>query len=112
MYRNNSDKLLKNNYISIELKGHKKNSYGIGTKVYAYAGAKKFTLSKTPFVDFNLRVILMLHLGLGDQTKLDSIRVIWPDQKVQRLIEIHERSFAQGKFLRTGLYAAALIPMP
>jgi hypothetical protein len=89
VYRNNSEKLLKNNnYLSVELKGDRKNSYGIGAKLYAYSGDKKFYLEQNPVRGFQSSSDPVLHLGLGQLAKLDSIRVIWPDQKVQLLRDI------------------------
>jgi enediyne biosynthesis protein E4 len=88
IYRNNSETLLKNNYLSIVLKGDPKNSFGIGSKVYAYAGGNQFYLEQNPVRGFQSASDPVLHLGLGTHAKLDSIKIIWPDQKTQKLQDV------------------------
>ena len=70
-----------NHYLRIKLKGTKDNPMGIGTKVYCYAGQniqyQEFFLSR----GFQSSVEPMIHFGLGSNNKVDSLRIIWPDQK-------------------------------
>jgi hypothetical protein len=81
IYRNNADKVLKNNYIKFKLKGIKENAFAIGTKIFAYKGNNKFFIEQSPVRGFQSSSDFTLHLGLGNTTKkLDSIRIVWPDQ--------------------------------
>ncbi len=77
VYRNNTEK----NSVVISLKGSKKNSTGIGTQVFVYHGtsAQKKVLQTSR--GFQSSVSQKLHFGLGDDKKIDSLRVIWPDKK-------------------------------
>jgi hypothetical protein len=88
VYRNNSDKLLNTNFLRIKLIGDKKNLFGIGTKIYAYTGDENFYLEQNPVRGYQSSVGTDLHLGLGSRTKLDSIRVIWPDNKTEVILNV------------------------
>jgi enediyne biosynthesis protein E4 len=88
VYRNNSEQLLKNNFLKIKLKGTRQNSFGIGTKIYAYKNKSKFYLEQNPVRGYQSSSDHVLHLGLGDVEELDSIRIIWPDDNTQRLVNV------------------------
>lgn len=88
IYRNNGETLLKNHFERIRLLGDPKNSYGFGAKVYAYAGGKTFYVEQSPVRGYQSSVDLILHIGLGDITGLDSLRVIWPDDRTQLLLSV------------------------
>ena len=76
------------NYIKIKLKYLAKNIFGIGTKVYAYYNnsigykemytARGFQSSSEPII----------HFGLGDIQKIDSLRIIWPNKKFKVLTNV------------------------
>ena len=87
LYENVTDK--KNNYIRIKLEGPEKNHDGIGAKVSLYYDGKmqQFFQQKTVrgYMSCNEPVV---HFGLGQKTKIDSIVVIWPDGKENCLKEI------------------------
>ncbi|HEY8938246.1 MAG TPA: VCBS repeat-containing protein [Cyclobacteriaceae bacterium] len=89
VYRNNSEKLLKANFLKIKLKGDKKNPFGIGTKIFAYSRNSGFYLEQNPVRGYQSSVSTDLHLGLGKITQLDSIRVVWPDNKTQLITTIN-----------------------
>lgn len=79
IYRNNST----NNYAIFSLRGPNKNSVGIGTKVFVYSGSlqqlKELNIEK----GYQSAVTRKLHFGLGDRSNIDSVKVIWPDHKIQ-----------------------------
>jgi enediyne biosynthesis protein E4 len=108
VYRNNSESLIKNNYLQIQLQGEKKNSCGIGTKVFAYAGDRKFYLEQNPIRGFQSASDFKLHLGLGSASQLDSLRIVWPDQKTQVLHNVKANQLLTVKYADvTGVYQAA-----
>ncbi len=78
VYRNNSDKKLKNNFLKIKLKGDAKNKDGIGAKVYLYAGKDKFYLEQSPVRGYQSSMDIILHVGLSNHLTIDSLRIIWP----------------------------------
>ncbi len=84
IYKNNSEQLIKNNFLRVQLQGEAKNNLGIGTKVIVYAGDQKYYQEQLPVRGFQSSVDPVLHFGLNNKTSIDSIVIIWPDDKVQQ----------------------------
>ena len=84
IYRNNSTA----NFVTVSLKGSKKNNHGIGSKVTVFA--KNLQQSKEQFVSrgFQSSVTNKLHFGLGTISKIDSIIITWPDNSFQKKTNI------------------------
>lgn len=97
VYRNNSDQLIKNNFLRVQLKGDLKNSSGLGTKVLVFAAGEKFYQEQSPVRGFQSSVDQVLHFGLNNKTIVDSIIIIWPDDKVQELRNIKVNQTLQVK---------------
>lgn len=70
-----------NTSLKISFKGSTKNPFGIGTKVYAYAQGTLFYEQLHTTRGFLSSSPPEIHIGLGTKT-IDSIKVIWPDQKI------------------------------
>ncbi len=85
IYKNNSETLEKNNYVKIKLKGDPKNSYGIGSKVTVYCKDKKYYQEQIPVRGFQSSVDPVLNFGLGKNTVIDSILIVWPNDQTQKL---------------------------
>ena len=85
VYKNNSELLLKNNFLRVQLQGDAKNNLGIGTKVILYVGDQNFYQEQLPVRGFQSSVDPSIHFGLNNKTSIDSIVIIWPDDKVQLL---------------------------
>lgn len=85
IYQNQSAAINKNHYLAITLKGADKNIQGIGAKIMIYTGGKKQYLEQMPTRGFQSSVSPILHFGLGSETHIDSIRVIWQRGKTQVL---------------------------
>ena len=85
VYRNNTEKLAKNNYVKVRLKGSSSNAQAIGAKVKMFAG--DLTVYREHFMSrgYESSVDDVIHFGLGTRTKVDSIIVIWPDGKTQMI---------------------------
>lgn len=77
-----------NNYLALAFKGTDKNSYGLGTKVHVYHSqmhqVQELTLSR----GFQSSVAPKMHFGLGKNDQIDSLVVIWPNQRTQTLTQI------------------------
>ncbi len=84
IYHNSSDKLFKNNYLKIALKGENFNSFGIGAKVFIKnkSGGMQFQ-QMMPTRGFMSSVEPKLLFGLGNTLEIDSLFVIWPDGKAE-----------------------------
>ncbi|HEY9362414.1 MAG TPA: VCBS repeat-containing protein, partial [Chitinophagaceae bacterium] len=81
LYRNNAEKT-KNSYLNIYLKGISKNTEALGAKVFVYSNRNVQFLEKNRVRGFQSTVTSMMHFGLGNTTRADSIKIIWPDGKI------------------------------
>ena len=105
IYKNNSETVVKNNYLKIKLNGKPENPAGIGAKIYAYSGNDSYYLEQNPVRGYQSSVYGELHLGLGQRAAVDSLRIIWPDNATQLVRNIQTNktiqlsiSSASGKF--------------
>ncbi|WP_422350245.1 VCBS repeat-containing protein [Flagellimonas sp.] len=73
----------KNNHLTLKFKGTDKNPFGIGTKATLYANGGHQYQEMTLTRGFQSSVAPQLHFGLGNTQKIDSIKIVWPDNKVQ-----------------------------
>lgn len=79
---------LKKNQVSISFKGIGGNTGGIGAKAYVFTKSKMQYQQLMPTRGFQSSCDTRLHFGLADNTAIDSILVVWPDQKFQLLKNI------------------------
>lgn len=105
-----------NNFIKIQFKGTDKNLNGIGAKVLLYSDSLFIKQE-----NFNTRGYLSssepnMTIGLGKQTQIDSLKVIWPDHKYQILFDIPanqeielKQELATGKDQKTKSHAKSLL---
>ena len=84
VYQNNT----KNNHLKIQLKGTKKNTFAIGSIVELYTGNQILRQELMPSRGFQSSVDYTMTFGLGELQNIDSLRVIWPNQKTQKLENI------------------------
>jgi hypothetical protein len=75
-------------YLKIKLEHQSDNHFGIGAKLYSYH--KGIIQYKEMFTvrGFQSSSEPIIHFGYGDQTNIDSIRVVWPDGNSQLLKDI------------------------
>jgi hypothetical protein len=64
------------------------NPFGIGTKVYAYHGGQLVYRELNPVRGFQATSEAVLHIGLGSTTSLDSLKIVWPDGRVEQYDEL------------------------
>ena len=74
-----------NNYLSIKFTGTSKNLFGLGTKVTLFTDKVQQYQELTLTRGFQSSVAPQLHFGLGNSSKIDSIKIVWPDNNVQVL---------------------------
>ncbi len=87
VYKNNADKQ-GNNYLKIKLEGNNANSFAIGSVVEIYIKDQILRQELIPSRGFQSSVAYTMTIGLGDYKAVDSLRVIWPDDKTQLLREV------------------------
>ena len=80
IYRNYSREQNKNNYIGVMLKGKGKNSFAIGSKIKIYKGGQVFYREVVPARGFQSSVDYKQIIGLGKETQVDSMIIVWPDR--------------------------------
>lgn len=85
VYQNNANTLLKNNYLKVKLLGDSKNVSGIGSKVLVYANGQSYMQEQMPVRGFQSSVEQILNFGIGKSVQIDSLVVIWNDDKKQVL---------------------------
>lgn len=88
VYRNNNEKLDANNYLKIRFKGDGQNSFGIGSKVILYTNGKPQFQEFYPSRGFQSSVNYEIVFGLSKARSVDSVLVIWPDSRQQRIVNI------------------------
>lgn len=81
IYKNNSESIYHNHYISVKLKGYGQNTFGLGSNIMAYADTSIYNTYFMPSRGFQSSVDYKVVIGLGKTTQLDSLVVIWPDKK-------------------------------
>ena len=74
----------KGNFLEVRFKGPENNSLGIGAKVELY-GTRKQVQENFPTKGYLSAVAPQVHFGVGRDSILDSLKVTWPDGKIQSL---------------------------
>jgi hypothetical protein len=92
IYRNETD-CSKNHYLEVSLKGAGKNTQGIGAKLIMYVNSKQQYLEQMPAKGYMSSVSPVLHFGVGKDTMIDSLKVIWPGGKTEVIKNINANQF-------------------
>ncbi len=89
IYRNNIRKLdSQSHYLTIGVRGKYPNTFGIGTKVFVFCHGKLFYQELQTEKGFLSSSEPLLHFGLGNAVKVDSMVVIWPNRNFQRFTQV------------------------
>ncbi|HKW49611.1 MAG TPA: VCBS repeat-containing protein [Gemmatimonadaceae bacterium] len=108
VYRNRVRELnpAASHYLTVQFRGARGNTAGIGSKVIAVTGARRQLLEQMPTRGFESSVDQRLHFGLGAATTVESLTVIWPDRRYQVLTDVAadrvitlEQEKAAGKYV-------------
>ncbi|WP_170864486.1 VCBS repeat-containing protein [Fodinibius roseus] len=95
IYRNDlirdQENILGHNFLKINLKGAGENRDGIGSKIWLYVNRRLQYLEHNPTRGYISAMNSTLHFGLGEQNKVDSLRVKWPSgiQQVVHSIKVN-----------------------
>ena len=79
---------LKSNYLKIKLEYLQPNTFGIGTKVYAYHENKLQFKENYTARGYQASSEPVIHFGFGETQKIDSLKVVWPDNTYQILSDV------------------------
>jgi enediyne biosynthesis protein E4 len=83
VYENKANEKTGNHYLKVKLKGEGKNTFGIGSVVNVYFNGQIHKREQVPSRGFQSSVDPVLGFGLGKATKVDSVKVIWPNGKTE-----------------------------
>ncbi len=81
-----------NNHLTLTFKGNPMNQYGIGAKVHLFHNKQHQVQELSLSRGFQSSVAPKLHFGLGKDEVIDSLIVIWPNQKTQALTQVGANS--------------------
>lgn len=88
LYRNTIAETTDHNYLRVTLDGPPKNPRGIGARVSIYADGEEQHARPTVVRGYKSSVPAPLHFGLDRTKAVDSLMVMWPDGRRQRLDDI------------------------
>jgi enediyne biosynthesis protein E4 len=114
IFKNQANTQLDHQYLQVKLEGVGKNTVGIGAKVTVYAQGKQQYQEQMPVRGYQSSVSPVLHFGLGQDSLIDSLRVVWPGgkQEVLRNVAAGQVLTLQEKNARTTFrYPKALPPV-
>jgi hypothetical protein len=80
-----NDQKLGNHWLRLKLIGTKSNRSAIGAKVVARVGGQMLTREVNPTRSYLAQSESVVTLGLGKNTKMDSVEVIWPTGQKQSI---------------------------
>ena len=83
IYENHSRELLKNNFVKVKFKGEGMNTFGIGAKVILKTKEGQQLQQMMPTRGFMSSVEPTLLFGIGQLSDVDSLIVIWENEKMQ-----------------------------
>lgn len=88
VYRNNTQETTDNNYIKLKFEGAEKNKFAIGTTVRLYYEDNVVLQELMPSRGYQSSIEYPMTIGLGNEENIDSIRVIWPDDRTSKMENI------------------------
>ena len=83
VYKNLSNEKLHHHFLKVKLNGTAPNTMGYGARVSVFAGNKEQVLEQMPTRGFQSSVDPVMLFGLDTISKINSVVVRWPDQRVQ-----------------------------
>ncbi len=88
VYKNLSSEKLHHHFLKIKLQGDVPNTMGYGARVSVFAGNQEQVLEQMPTRGFQSSVDPVMLFGLGAISKIDSLVIRWPDQRMQVLAKV------------------------
>lgn len=100
VFRNttNDDPKTKRNFIKIRLKGTAFNPAGIGAQICLFTKDGKQQYENTPYRGYMSSQGTDAFFGLGNNSMVDSVLIIWPDGKRQKLDKVDANQLLQIEY--------------
>lgn len=86
IYENHSTTIDSAGFLSVNLTVNQQHALAIGAKVQLYSPKGEMVRWMSPYRGFQSSVDPRLHFGLGDDKKIDSLAITWPDGRREVLI--------------------------
>ncbi|PCJ98874.1 MAG: hypothetical protein COA50_01155 [Flavobacteriaceae bacterium] len=86
IYQNKTNN--KHSFLKLKFNYIGKNTFGIGTKVYAYTNGKLQYKELFPSRGFQATSEPIIHFGFANATEIDSLKIVWPNKTYQTLEDI------------------------
>ncbi|MCU0339267.1 MAG: VCBS repeat-containing protein [Spirosomaceae bacterium] len=88
IYQNLSREQNKGNFLSIQLDIPQKQTLATGTKIYLFADSLRQYREFTPTHGYQSSMMIPVHFGLGQATEIDSLVIVWPNDKMQKITKV------------------------
>ncbi|MBC3784642.1 VCBS repeat-containing protein [Spirosoma utsteinense] len=75
----------KKHYLQLRLEGPSQNRFGLGAEVAVFTKGLTQTYHQAVTRGYQSSGDYIIHFGLGSATTIDSVRVVWPDGRTQRI---------------------------
>jgi enediyne biosynthesis protein E4 len=90
LYENttNSEERVTANFLGVRLQGPQENPHGIGTRIWVHNKGQLSYSEQQLQRGYLSSVDPMMHFGLGSATKVDSMVIVWPGDRMQVLRDV------------------------
>lgn len=88
VYENRSSEIFDRHFLRIKLSGTGQNKNGIGAKLQIFTSGQQQFYEHFLYRGYESSVDPVIHFGTGDATVIDSLKIVWPDGKMQMLTEV------------------------
>ena len=89
VYENHTDSQKDHNFIKINIEGTELNKYAIGSTIWLYHGDNIVLQEVIPSRGFQSSMEYVQTIGLGKSEKIDSLRIIWPDDRTIKINDVN-----------------------
>ena len=100
VYKNNAN----GNFLKVKLEGPSKNPFGIGAKVMIYYNNNQQLVENVLTRGYYSSVEPIPFFGLGNQSKVDSVKVIWNNSKVSVFTDVDANKTLTANFEKAITY--------
>jgi hypothetical protein len=85
VYKNTAADRDLGNWLMVKLQGEGSNTQAVGAQLSVWAGGTLHWREQVLQRGFQSTVDARLHLGLGEATVIDSLKLVWPDGRITRM---------------------------
>ena len=82
------NRLPRKNYLEVSLRGHTSNRHGIGARITAEVKGRKIVREMYPSNSYMSQAPNIGHFGLATDDAVDTLTILWPSGKIQKLTEV------------------------